>query len=569
VRRPRVRWLGLGCSRFRLTAFDTEEAGLTESILDIDRARDAVERGSWSEAYDLFLALEPLERPEDRERFADAAWWTGRIEESIAARQKAYAGYAEAGDDRRAGWMSARLCMEHFLRDEPAVGAGWFARTQRHAKSLPDCVELGFAALLEGTVLLFSGDPEMALPLAERATEIAQRFGDRELLGMAIHTQGLILIEQGHVSEGVALLDEAMTSVVAGELSDFFTGAIYCSVIGACLGLADVRRAGDWGEAARAWAESIPPESPFPGMCRLNRAQLAGLRGDWPQAKAEAARASEELLSFNSPLAGEALYETGDVRRRLGDLAGAEAAFERAHALGFEPQPGLALLRLAQGKVEAAVAALRVAITATSGGRLHRTRLLWAFADAALATGDLDAAGAAADELEALAREADAAVLAASAATVRGSLLLAEGDVQAAMTSLRRAGALWQELRLPYEGARARMAYGLALRAAGDEDGARLELRAALAAFERLGAAGDAAAASDLLGGPKELPRGLTAREAEVLRLVASGKTNRDIAVELVISEHTVARHLQNMFVKLGVTSRAAATAFAYEHGLA
>jgi DNA-binding CsgD family transcriptional regulator len=316
-------------------------------------------------------------------------------------------------------------------------------------------------------------------------------------------------------------------------------------------------------------AESIPPESPYPGMCRINRAQLASLRGDWPQAEAEAVRATEELLSFNSPLAGEALYETGDVRRRLGDLAGAEAAFERAHELGFEPQPGLALLRLAQGKVEAAVAALRVAITGASGGRLHRTRLQWAFADAALAAGDLDAARSAADELDAIASEAEAPVLAASAATVRGSLLLAEDDVPAAMTSLRRAGALWQELRLPYEGARGRMAYGFALRAAGDEDGARLELRAALAAFERLGAAGDAAQASDLLGGPKALPQGLTAREAEVLRLVASGKTNRDIAVELVISEHTVARHLQNMFAKLGVTSRAAATAFAYEHDLA
>jgi ATP/maltotriose-dependent transcriptional regulator MalT len=453
--------------------------------------------------------------------------------------------------------------------DEPAVGAGWFARTQRHAKSLPDCVELGFAALLEGTVLLFSGNPETALPLAERATEIAQRFGDRELLGMAIHTQGLILIEQGHVSEGVALLDEAMTSVVAGELSDFFTGAIYCSVIGACLELADVRRAGDWGEAARAWAESIPPESPFPGMCRLNRAQLAGLRGDWPQAEAEAARASEELLSFNSALAGEALYETGDVRRRLGDLAGAEAAFERAHALGFEPQPGWPCSgsRRARWRPRSLRCASRS--RGPPAGRLQRTRLLWAFADAALAAADPDAGRSAADELDAIARDSNAPVLAASAATVRGSLLLAEGDVPAAMTSLRRATALWQELRLPYEGARARMAYGLALRAAGDEDGARLELRAALAAFERLGAAGDAAAASDLLGGPKELPRGLTAREAEVLRLVASGKTNRDIAVELVISEHTVARHLQNMFVKLGVASRAAATAFAYEHGLA
>ncbi|MGA9160403.1 MAG: LuxR C-terminal-related transcriptional regulator [Actinomycetota bacterium] len=542
---------------------------MAERIADIDRARAAVERGSWSEAYELFRALEPLERPEDRERLADAAWWTGRIEEALAARQRAYTGYAEAGDDRRAAWMSARLCMEHFLREEPAVGSGWFARTQRHARRLPDCVELGFAALLEATVLYFSGDPAPALPLVERATEIAQRFGDRDLLGMAIHVHGLVLISQGRVSEGVALLDEAMTSVVAGELSDYFTGAIYCNVIGACLEIADVRRAGDWGEAARAWAESIPPESPYPGMCRINRAALASLRGDWPQAEAEAVRATEELLRFNSALAGEALYETGDVRRRLGNLAGAEAAFERAHGLGFEPQPGLALLRLTQGKVEAAVAALRVAITGTSGSRLHRTRLLWAFADAALAAGDLDAARTAADELDAVARHSDALVFAASAATVRGSLLLAGGDVPDALTSLRRANALWQDLKLPYEGARARRAYGLALRAAGDEDDARLELRAALATFERLGAAGDAAEASDLLGGPKALPRGLTAREAEVLRLVASGKTNRDIAVELVISEHTVARHLQNMFVKLGVTSRSAATAFAYEHDLA
>jgi len=542
---------------------------VAERIADIDRARAAVERGSWSEAYELFRALEPLEHPEDRERFADAAWWTGRIEESMAARQGAYTGYAEAGDDRRAAWMSARLCIEHLLREEPAVGAGWFARTQRHAKSLPDCVELGFASLLEATVLRFSGDPDAALPLTVRAIEIAQRFGDRDLLGMAIHTQGLILLDQGRVAEGVALLDEAMTSVVAGELGDYYTGAIYCNVIGACLEIADVRRAGDWGEAARAWAESIPPESPYPGMCRINRATLASLRGDWSRAEAEAVRATEELLSFNSALAGEALYETGDVRRRLGDLAGAEAAFERAHELGFEPQPGLALLRLAQGKVEAAVAALRVAITGTSGSRLHRTRLLWAFADAALAADDLDAARTAVDELDAIARGSDAQVLGATAATVRGSLLLAEADVPAALTSLRQANASWQDLRLPYEGARARMAYGLALSAAGDEDDAALELRAALAAFERLGAAAEAAEASDLLGGPKALPGGLTAREAEVLRLVASGKTNRDIAVELVISEHTVARHLQNMFVKLGVSSRSAATAFAYEHDLA
>src|SRR4029450_3997615 len=316
---------------------------------------------------------------------------TGRIVESIAARQKAYTGYAEARNDRRAAWMAGRLCMEHFLRDEQAVGAGWFARAKRHANDLPDCVELGFAAFLEATILLHTGDPVSALPLVARAIEIGRRFGDRDLLGMAIHTQGLILLVQSLVREGVAASDEAITSVVAGELSDYFTGAIYCNVIGACLELADVRRAGDWGEAAGAWAESIPPEPPYPGMGRITRATRASLRGDWPQAEAEAVRATEELLSFNSALAGEALYETGDVRRRLGDIPGAEAAFARAHELGFEPQPGLALLRLAQGRVEAAIAALRVAITGTSGGRLHRTRLLWAFADAALAAADPDA----------------------------------------------------------------------------------------------------------------------------------------------------------------------------------
>jgi ATP/maltotriose-dependent transcriptional regulator MalT len=436
-------------------------------------------------------------------------------------------------------------------------------------KSLPDCVELGFAALLEATVMRFGGDPASALDLADRAVEIGERFRDRDLIGMAIHTQGLILIELGRVAEGVALLDEAMMSVVAGEVSDYFTGTIYCNVIGACLEIADVRRAGDWAEAARAWVESIPPESPYPGMCRINLAELASLRGDWSQAETEALRATQELMSLNPPLAGEAFYGTGEIRRRRGDLAGAEEAFERAHELGFEPHPGLALLRLAQGKVEAALAALRTAIAGGSGSRLHRTRLLWALADAALAAADLDTARAAADELDVIARDSDVPVLVAAAATVRGLILLADDAAPEALVSLRRAGALWQDLRLPYEAARARRAYGLALRAAGDEDDARLELRAALAAFERLGAVGEAAKASDLMGGPAALPRGLTAREAEVLRLVAQGKTNRDIAIELVISEHTVGRHLQNMFAKLDVASRSAATAFAYEHGLA
>jgi tetratricopeptide (TPR) repeat protein len=406
---------------------DTRRAGVAERVAEIERARSAVERKSWTEAFELFQDLEsPDLPPEDWERYADAAWWTGHFEESNAARQRAYSGYADARNDRRAGWMASRLCIEHFRRGEATVGAGWFARMQRHAKELPDCIELGFAALLEASVQYFTGDHTQALPIAERAAETGQRFGDRDLLGMAIHMQGLILISQGRITEGVALLDEAMTSVVAGEVSDYFTGAIFCNVIGACLEIADVRRASDWAEAAQAWVKSIPPESPYPGMCRINRAEVLSLRGDWSQAETESRRAAQELLNgHDSQLAGEAFYETGEVRRRLGDLAGAEEAFERAHELGFEPHPGLALLRLAQGKVEAALAALRVAVTGSTGSRLRRTRLLWALADTALIAGDLEAASTAADELDAIAGESSAPVLAATAATVRGSTLLA------------------------------------------------------------------------------------------------------------------------------------------------
>ncbi|HEY1332263.1 MAG TPA: LuxR family transcriptional regulator, partial [Actinomycetota bacterium] len=406
---------------------------MANRVADMQRARTAAGDGSWAEAYELFGGLNaPDLSPQDWERFADAAWWTGRIEESIALRQKAYSGYAEAGDDRGAGWMAGRLCIDHFLRGETTVGAGWFARSQRHAKQMPDSVELGFAALLEATVLRFGGDQETALPLAERAAEVGERLGDRDLFGMAIHTQGLILISLGRVGDGVGLLDEAMTLVVAGELSDYFTGAVYCNVIEACLEIADVRRATDWSKAATAWAESIPRESPYPGVCRINRARLANLRGEWAQAEAEALRASRELEIVNPPLAGQALYETGEIRRRLGDVAGAEQAFERAHELGFEPHPGLALLRLSQGKVDAALAALRAAANGAAGSPLHRTMLLWALADSALAAGDLDAARTAAGELDAVARDSEAPVLAASSDTVRGLVQLAENDVPAA-----------------------------------------------------------------------------------------------------------------------------------------
>ena len=544
-----------------------EGAAVADRTADVERARAAIGRASWREAYQALESLDAADLgPRDLEDLADAAWWLSRIDESLATRQRAYAGYAAAGDVPAAASVAVRLCFEHFERGEPAVASGWLMRAQRHLADHPECVQHGFLDLALASVAHESGDDEEAIARAQDAVRIGRRFGDQSLIALAIHVHGLVLIAQGHVTDGMALLDEAMTSVLAGELTPHFTGVVYCSVLETCLEVADLRRAGEWNDAARAWCASLPPEAPFTGLCRVNRAQVADLRGAWPEAEAEALLVSGGLAP-NPAAAARAFYETGEIRRRVGDVAAAEEAFSRAHEFGLDPQPGSALLRLAQGKREAALTTLRLALGEDQGSRLHRARLLAALVIVTLAAGEVDGALEASEELDAIARDYATPALDATASTARGEVLLARDDVTGALESLHHACAVWQELRLPYETAQARMSYSVALRRAGDEEGARLELRAALSTFERLGAAPDAATVGRLLT-DHALPGGLSAREAEVLRLVAAGKTNREIAGELVLSEHTVARHLQNVFAKLDVPSRAAAAAFAVEHGL-
>jgi DNA-binding NarL/FixJ family response regulator len=532
--------------------------------------RDASRPYPWAETYAAFHDRDPSTlTPHDLEALADAAWWLSKTEESIAARQRAYTAFVSADDAEHAAAMAARLSIDHFIRGDPAVGAGWLMKARRHAEEVPEGAGHGFLLIVEATVARYSGDLARAQDLVERAVELSRRFRDPDLMAMAIHTQGILLILVGDVDGGLPLLDEAMTSVVSGQLSPYFTGIVYCNVIGTCLEIADVRRADQWSEAARAWCESLPPESPFPGMCRVNRAEVARLRGAWSEAEAEATRASEELMNWDPMGAAQAFYETGEIRRRVGNLAGAEECFARAREIGFDPQPGSALLRLAQGDPVAALSALRLSETAVTESRLQRARLLAALVDVAIVMPDLDAAAAAAEALSALTEDSPAPIFSAMAATAAGAVALGRGDAPAAVATLRRAGELWRDLRLPYEAARARVRYGLALRAAGDEADGELELRSAIAAFDRLGAVPDRDATAALLADADPLPRGLTAREVEVLRLVAAGKSNREIAADLVISEHTVARHLQNMFGKLGVSSRSGATAFAFEHDLA
>ena len=535
----------------------------------MDRAQDILQHASDAKEYEALRAIDPLERtPFDHARLAEAAWWHRAFEESMSERQQAYAGFVAAGDDRLAGLLAARLSIEFAMHGEPAVGAGFLERAKRHLREQPDCVERGFVTMVETSMLRTAGRSEDALAQVGEAVACAERFANDDLLAMSLHVEGLLLLDVGRVADGLARMDEAMALILAGTISPYFTGIVYCALIQACLELSDIRRAGDWSDAAGVWCEALPPEAPIIGFCRVNRAEVARIRGAWPEAEAAAALAAEELAAIDPASAGLAQYQIGEIRRRRGDLAGAAVAYGRAYELGADPQPGLALLRLAQGDAGVAAAALRTALASVPTGP-RRARVLAASVEVALATSDVEGARASSDELAAIAAAVGTPAMEATAAAAEGAVLLAEGDAEKAADRLRAAVSLGQDVRTPDETARARARYGEALRALGDDEGAQLALVGALAVFEQLGAGPDAEATRRLLGAPEAIPGGLSAREVEVLRLLAAGKTNRDIGVELVISEHTVARHIQNIYAKVGVSSRAAATAFAFAHDLA
>ncbi|HET9671401.1 MAG TPA: LuxR family transcriptional regulator, partial [Actinomycetota bacterium] len=392
---------------------------------DIEAAREAAARREWAAAYDGFRRVdEAALGAEDLAALADAAWWMGEQDASLAARTRAYTAFAAAGDEPGAGFQAGLLAIEHFQRAEPAVGAGWLQRARRHVEGLEERPEHGFLAGLEATVARYGGDLERAMKLATTAAEIGRRTGDADVWILGLHTQGLVHLAAGRIEAGLPLLDEAMTSVVAGQLSDFFTGVVYCNVVDACLQIADVARAGQWSDAARAWCESIPEESPYPGLCRVNRAQVADLRGAWSEAHAEAERASRELLRFDPYSAGLAHYEAGEIRRRLGDIAGAEEAFRRARELGFDPEPGHALLRLAEGKATGALSSLRLAAQDEGLSPLRRARVLAATVEAAIATGDPETARSVSAELDALAEGHGTPALSAVALATAGRVAL-------------------------------------------------------------------------------------------------------------------------------------------------
>jgi class 3 adenylate cyclase len=473
----------------------------------LSAAREARDRRAWRDAYDLFQeadAQEPL-APEALEELAEAAYWTGEFEASISIRERAYARCVERGDRRGAARQALELFATHYKRMEMPVARGWLARAERLLADEPESPEHGHLELRRAVVASTRGELEDAIARAEHAAELGRRHGDRDLEALALHFQGSFLISSGALEEGWALVDEATAAAVGGELAPYPTAIVYCNTIDVCHNLAEYGRAVDWTERASRWCERQAIAG-FPGVCRVHRASVIRLRGGWAEAEEEARRALVEVEGFNTIAAGGAMYEIGEIRLRLGDEQGAEEAFEQAHSLGFEPQPGRAFLYLAQGKADVAFRGLRRTLEETNEP-LVRARLLPGAVEVDLAVGDLEAARADVEEFEAAAGRFGSTALTAAAAAARGQLALAEGKPADAIRSLRRAVQLWTEIELPYEAARARVDLGGAYRADGDDVEAELELRAARTAFERLGAGPDARRAAKLLGRPAQPER--------------------------------------------------------------
>jgi len=538
---------------------------------EVELGRTSYTGRAWRDAYEHLSRAEE-EAPlgaDDLFRLATSAYMVGHMDDFLGLIERTHHTYLNEGDVLTATRCAFYLGVNLAIRGELAHASGWFGRGQRLLERHGDeCAEQGYLLLPAAMQQLGMGRYAEAEMSAATAVECGERFGDRDLLALALHIQGQALIKQARVAKGLTLLDEAMLGVTADEVSPIISGVVYCGVIAGCEEAYDVRRAQEWTEALTRWCEQQPELVSFTGRCLVHRAGIMQLRGSWEEALEEARRARERCEeAMNDAAAGLALYQQGELHRLQGDFAAAEAAYRDASRYGHEPQPGLSLLRLGQGDDDAAAATIRRALGETADP-LQRTRLLPADVEIALTVGDLVEARRAADELSAIASDYESVMLRAIAADVQGMVALAEENAQHALVSLRVARTTWQELDAPYEIARTRVLIGLACRALGDDDTAALELEAATSAFEQLGALPDLARVEAFVRPELNETHGLTPRELEVLRLVAAGKTNRDIAKELVISEHTIARHVQNIFTKLRVSSRTAATAFAFEHDL-
>lgn len=534
--------------------------------------REAYEQLAWRDAYEHLSAADRQDSLDanDLDRLARAAYLTGQIDAASEAWERTHHAFLERGDIAAAVRCAFWLGLTLVQRSEHARGGGWLARAHRVLEEASlDCVEQGYLRVPAALQTLEGGDPEAAYRSFVEITQVADRFGDADLRALGRLGQGRSLVMHGQVARGLAALDEAMVAVTTGEGSPLAAGIVYCTMIIACRAIFDLRRMQEWTSVLSRWCASHQDLKPYRGQCLVHRSEIMQMRGEWADAMDEVRQACEHLSDPpGDPVLGMALYQQAELLRLRGELAQAERCYREASGCGHTTQPGLALLRLAQGRLDDASAAIGRTVTEAEGP-VERSRVLSAYVEIKLAAGDVGAARATMDELHEIAAAFDSPYLRAVVGYAHGSVLLAEGDAGAAYVALRRAWAAWHELEAPYETARVRLQMARACSQLGDQDTAVMELDAARQIFEQLSAAPALEQVRELTGrATSRSVGGLTPREVEVLRLVATGATNREIADSLVISEKTVARHVSNIFTKLSLSSRAAATAYAYEHDL-
>jgi len=538
--------------------------------LDLKPVRDSFERRDWRTAFDALSAAKgemPLP-PEDLERLAISAYMLAKDDVCEEAWTEAHHAWLGSGEVEHAAYCALAQALGLFFRGDLAPGLGWVsrgARVMEHGKK--DCVEQAWLLMLSALPALFEGDATAPDESFTKAAEIAELSHDADATAFSRLGLGFSLILKGQVSEAMALLDEVMVAVTADEVSPMIAGIAYCQVIDLCQSVFDLRRAKEWTAALTRWCDSQPDLVPFRGNCLVHRCEIFQLQGEWLTA-IESARQACDLLT--GPPAwdtlGSAYYQLGEIQRLRGELSEAEASYRQARLAGRDPEPGMSLLRMTQGRVDLALPAIRRALE-EANDPCARSRLIPAYIEIALAANQVGDARIAADELETLANEFDAPFLRALATHSSGAVLLAQGTPSVALPVLRTALRSWRDLDVPHQAARVRLLIGHACRDLGDVATAELEWEVARDSLEKLGAIPDLKGLALVrAGGPVSGP--LSRREAEVLAQLATGKSNREIAAQLFISEKTVARHLSNIFMKLQVGSRAEATAYAYRHGL-
>jgi DNA-binding CsgD family transcriptional regulator/tetratricopeptide (TPR) repeat protein len=542
--------------------------GLMGSGTAPERPLAAFGRGEWTEAYASLTAANEEQGlgPAGLQVLAETAYLLGRDEESVDALERAHRLLVEEGAPGSAATCAFWLGVTLLSGGEPARAAGWFNRQRRLlAETPPDSVDHGYGFLASGLRHQLLGRGTEALTDYRRAAEVGDRCGDIDLATLGRDGQGEVLVAMGEIENGLPLLDEAMVAVVADDVTPKTAGIVYCGVIEACLQAFDLNRAQEWTRTLARWCDEHPEMVPFRGQCLVRRSELMQLHAQWADAAEEATRACRWLTRPRvRPEAGMAFYQRAELHRLRGEWGDAEEAYRRAHESGGSPQPGLALLRLAQGKMDDALGMIS-AIGDETGNAASRHGVLAANVEIMLAAGNVAEARAAAEELGELARRVDRPLLNAVSSYATGAVLLAEGDTKGAVQALHRSRTIWRQLEAPYEAVRSGVLLAQALQKLGDTATAHLELESARRVFTDLGARPDLAFLDRLSTG---IEGKLTVRERQVLAGVVEGKTNREIADDLFISVHTVRRHLQNIFPKLGVTSRVAAAAYAIRHDL-